>query len=900
MAKISGSYTSISRGVSQQVPEARLEGQHEEQVNMISDPVNGLTRRHGTQLGGEALFNITAAIPKTGPTRDAMRGFRVFDYNLDGVEYAVLYPTVPVTSDPDYAAHSFLLSLSLRAFRKNKVPGTGPDYPYGGFLNVSYANTNTENILKQGIGAITQVGKYLLLAPNLPTAQAAGTDAWMATTNRRRGVIWVRGGAYARKFKVAVILDGTLYGAEYTTPSASYGGILNTSDIPYGDPDYTKRVNDRVNAYNSAVTAWIGTSGAAVQPPQIAAALATALENNTGNQGLFVARGAHIYAEYNGLFAISVDDGGDGTLLRSVHQTVKSAELVSDQHWAGKIIQVQADTDAPAYYLKAVAVDGQSILGPVRWEECPRITIPTPASPFLIATVYQPTGYLLIADSPQSMRSSFGYASEGLPDIGARKVGDDESSPLPHWWGKKITYMSTFQDRLVIGAGAVITMSETSNYFNFFRASTLTVKDNDPVEVFALGAEDDTIRHSVIFDKSLLLFGDKQQYSIDGRVPVTPATTTVIQSSAVEDATDAAPVAVGDLVFFAKRRENTAQLYQIEIGDVQDTSNSSDVGLQLSDYLPGRPVEILATTSPNVVLVRCEGAPRSVFLFRYIDRGRERVLDSWSRFDYGEGWGEIMGMTLHQDKVLFIVHREAVTVDGTLWTGRNGDWGWICVEAQSLLTSVSNEPYLDSWRPYKWFDEVYDPGRTRAWWNQPWLTTAVRKPSPYWLHGHKPALAGEAALKADLPTLSVDHLVVGLEYPAYVTLTSPYRRDNKDTALTVGRLTVNKLEVAYKDSGGFTAQVVTRYGLVPQYTPFNWVSVETPYGVTTSLKFNGRLLGAADNLVGVQPVSTGMIPCFIGRDSRQYKLTLSANGWQPLTITSIGWTGQWFYNAQRA
>ena len=37
MAKISGSYQSLSRGVSQQVPEARLDGQHPEQVNMISD-----------------------------------------------------------------------------------------------------------------------------------------------------------------------------------------------------------------------------------------------------------------------------------------------------------------------------------------------------------------------------------------------------------------------------------------------------------------------------------------------------------------------------------------------------------------------------------------------------------------------------------------------------------------------------------------------------------------------------------------------------------------------------------------------------------------------------------------------------------------------------------------------
>lgn len=893
MAKISGSYESISRGVSQQVPEARLDGQHTEQVNMLTDPVNGLTRRHGTAAIGEILINSSGRVPVTGNTRRGLRNMRVFDYNLNGNEYVLTYPTFPVTSDPGFSAHATVMQAAVQLYKKTKAGGVSDTPP--GFMSVAYANPGTQTRMNQGVSAVTQVGRFVLLAPRLGTPQGPAEDSWMAVANRKRGVIWVRGGAYARKFTITVSLDGNTYSAEYITPSASYSGILTTADIPAGDAEYTKKVNDRVNAYNSAVTAWIGTAGAATQPPAIAHGLAQALETVTGNQGFFGARGAHIYAEYAGLTAISVDDGGDGTLLRAVHQTVRSADLLSDQHWGGKVVQVQADVNSPAYYLKATPVDGLSVSGPVRWEECPRIGMPPAAFPFIIGTLVNTT--LHLADSPAALRAAVPTATQGLPDFAVRHVGDEETSPVPHWWGMPIHFLYMFQDRLVVGSGAVLSMSETSGYFNFFRSSSLTVKDNDPVEVYALGAEDDTIRHAVIFDKSLLLFGDKQQYSIDGRIPVTPATTTVIQSSAVEDATDAAPVAVGDLVFFAKRREDSCQLYQIEVGDVQDTSNSTDVGLQLSDYLPGRPVELLASTSPNVVLVRCEGAPRSVFLFRYIDRGRERVLDSWSRFDYGTAWGEIIGMTMSRDRVLFVVHRETYHDDGVSWPGASGGWGWLCVEEQSLLSSMSDVPYLDSTR--KW-TQFASGAPTRSWHNQPWLTTAVRKPSPYWLHGHTPAPAGAAALKADFPSLTDADLVVGLGFHAYVTLTSPFRRDNKDVALTVGRLTVNKVEVSYKNSGGFTASVVSRYGLATKYTPFNWTSVETPYGVTTSLKFNGHVLGALDSLLGIQPVSTGTTPCFIGRDSREYSLTLAANGWQPFTITSIGWTGQWFYNAKRA
>jgi len=47
-----GTYRSLIQGVSQQTPQERLDGQLGAQVNMLSDPVNGLRRRTGTKLHG--------------------------------------------------------------------------------------------------------------------------------------------------------------------------------------------------------------------------------------------------------------------------------------------------------------------------------------------------------------------------------------------------------------------------------------------------------------------------------------------------------------------------------------------------------------------------------------------------------------------------------------------------------------------------------------------------------------------------------------------------------------------------------------------------------------------------------------------------------------------------------
>jgi hypothetical protein len=95
MAKVSGSYESVIRGVSQQVPQDRRSGQHKEQINMISDPVRGLARRHGSlrvnamDLGGPTPDDVIASTPR----------HRTFTATLNGTDYDFIYRTAEVPTD---------------------------------------------------------------------------------------------------------------------------------------------------------------------------------------------------------------------------------------------------------------------------------------------------------------------------------------------------------------------------------------------------------------------------------------------------------------------------------------------------------------------------------------------------------------------------------------------------------------------------------------------------------------------------------------------------------------------------------------------------------------------------------------------------------------------------------
>lgn len=842
--KVSNSYGSVVRGVSQQTASQRLDGQHEEQVNMLSDPVEGLSRRRGSIYASEQNLGSNLGT-------DYMRGIRTFDVTIAGVDYVVTYPTLSAPGGSWLSA--------IKAYRKDNNTWCNA------VINSS-DSLITSGMMDTGIASITQVGRYIIMAPNATVfGGGGGSGGWAGFNNQRYGIFWVRGGAYSRQYKLEVVVNGIRRTATYTTPAAAYQGTLDTSDIPATvpdgsggtkpNPDYTKLVNDRVNAYNSAVTQWIASAGAAIQPPAIAASLTAALNAVMPAGSTVLANGPYIYVENFDLDDMSGSDGGDGSFLRTTYLVTTAVDQLSAQHFPGKIMKIQAKEGDPSFYMKAVAMNGTTGFGPVTWEETAGTVSATPF-PFIVASVAD--GALHMASLPLYMRTlNAAYAT--LPDMGQRVAGDDVSSPTPAFENQRINHVAQFQDRLVVVNGSVVSMSRTGDYFNFYRETNLTVRDDDPIQVYALGSEADIIRHSLIFDKSMVMFGDKQQYSIDGRIPITPSTGTVIQSSAHEDATDAAPISNGQLVFFGKARETSAKMYQIEIGNVQDTTNAVEVSLQLTDYLGGKPVQMIGTTSPDLILFRTSGNYNRIGVFRYVDTKQGRILDAWSSWKYSPDIGEIVALSRYKDQVLILHHKVTGGVSHYV----------MC--KQSLLANRPDTPYLDAQRPY---------GSSSAALGVAGQVTVVMGN-----HAHRyeraPGVTGALAnLQADYPTLTSSDVRQGFDFDAYTDLTSPFRRDQNGNVIVTGRLTIGRVDVSFKQTSGLDAFVTT------------------DFGTTQNLHFIGRLLGGFSSTFKV-PVEDGSVPVFVGKESREYIMRLQALPGKPLTITVLEWTGQYFYNTRR-
>ncbi len=871
MGAVSGSYASITRGVSEQVPHERKPGQHTEQINMLSDPVRGTARRHGSYKLDEKRFatgitgaNIAAAFSVAQADAKLHKARTAY---FDGVEYSVLLRTA--------AAPVGTTLPGVWCINKD----TGTILP----TVRPVTDTTLDAMLSGGASAFCNVGDYVFIAGNTIVPALTETDNHGAQANQKLVAVWVRGGAYSRTFtvKLSYTTSGgtTVKTFSYKTKASSYPGVLDTSGILYSDPEYQKKINDANADYNTAATQWIGEAAEDIQPDNIAeqlkvaAAAVSVTATRIGSTLTFDLGSGIISAD------VSVDDGGDGTLLRGVGSEVSAADLVTTTHYVGKVVKIRPESvdGSDAYYLKAEPkIPGQTGWTEVIWRESAGVT-QTPTTALIYGTVSGGTFY--IASSATKLTSILAGTH---PEIQPSVVGDEVSSPAPSFFGKKISYLGLFQDRLVVGTGATLFFSRNGDYLNWFRQSTLTVADDDPVEAFALGSEDDTITHSATYDKNLFLFGKRKQYAVSGRTVLTPKANSIIPMTAFEDATDAAPVQSGNLLFYSKPRQvrstvQSSSVYQLQIGVVADSPESYDVSQQLDKYIKGTPLELVAITAkPHSLFLRTTDLTNGMYVYRYIDTqgGNERLWDSWSRWEWDATLGVVAGISEHNGAVLAMTVRKAPE-NGAATHGL-----WLCLDKFTLDSGLSDYPYVDSMRTYS----EYAAAGATAWMHDE-HTTATAAAAVSFDSTVNEFLLGTTGDKlqtlVDAYPAKTGAMWVGVQYPASFTPTNPYIKDRNEKAVLDGRLTFSRIALSIVDSGGLTV-TVERRGVAKE-----------------ALQFNGRRTGYSTSALGRQPIVTDRLSAAVGSEVRECAVTVAANSWLPLTVSAIGWRGQFFNHTRR-
>lgn len=859
---------------------------------MLSDPVRGLVRRNGMVLEDQ-IIDVLAGTETDDATADSF-SFRTYSYLADGRDLDLIYRSRPkVGSTGNHLA-------GLLAY--DKTPGSG------GFVPVvqSDADTGLTAFLDGGISAAVSIGDYVLFAGASVTPTYTAVDRVNGQTYSNSAVAWVRGGAYGRQYVVYAkrASDGALFTASYTTMASTYPNALDTSVIAATDPEYQKKVNDLTYAYNSAVNKWISDASKDIAPDSIAAKLVTAF-TTAGFTG-WTRNGSHI--GHTDVAYIKVTDGGDGSMLVAVRSETSAADEVTDMHYPGKVVKVapKAASDK-AFYLRADRKDGVTTgtdLQPVIWREAAG-TLQTPTTVFAIGLYHE--GSFYVASSPTLLQGLV-LAETGdtltVPNYVPSASGDTDSAEPPHFFGKKITALALFQDRLVVASDSVVNLSRVGDYLNFYRTSVLSVADDDPIEVYSLGSEGDVIRQAGTYDRSLLLAGDKYHYMMNGRQVHTPATASISVQLTIANTAGARPQATGPFMFWLKEdtQLGSSRLLQVKQGAFQDSPQLDDVSRQLRDYVNGTPAEMVVLSSPDVVFVRTEhflksvgGFPRArpwgLYVYQFMDdTDSRRLTDAWGAWEWSTSLGTPIGVTAlpTADGIMLYTLAWGMNEDGTPVRA-------VLAQSASARPDPTGLPYLDGLRKAEDAEEdgLFTPaaspfvrgvtftanGAKNSY--TPILSTTDNArfaglEHPHYTMGDAPpesvdpfrwaGVAGNhSTFLAEYPDAPTDDLWTGVAFPAYVDITPPFVRDHKGKAKTWGRLVLNRLRATLIRTAGFEATYVDHIG------------------TKTTQHFVGRF----------RRLDYG-VNMWIGRDAREVQVRLAAKDWLPLTINSLEWAGQWF------
>ena len=115
----------------------------------------------------------------------------------------------------------------------------------------------------------------------------------------------------------------------------------------------------------------------------------------------------------------------------------------------------------------------------------------------------------------------------------ARRAGDDSSNPFPSFVSTndtpniKIQNIFFFKNRLGLLSRENVILSESGHFFNFFRTTTLSLLDSDPIDVAVASNRVTNLKSAIGFQENIILFSESGQFVLKGGEILTPSTISV-------------------------------------------------------------------------------------------------------------------------------------------------------------------------------------------------------------------------------------------------------------------------------------------------------------------------------------------------------------------------------------
>lgn len=606
----------LTGGVSQQPANSRPIGQCENSVNAVPHPIEGLTKRppanHVKELmtapsntpfiqpiNRSASEQYVVVIDGTGTS-----GVKVFD--LDGVEQTV-------NVDSNVAAAYLTSSTPRDTFKMTTV------------ADVSFiANTSTTVAMDTSV-----TSKYSLDLTSPPY----------------EALIDVKGSpASYEDLTLRVLLsDINLFnqGADDTTNTdehdhPQFGSRRVIDGIKLDGNMSARMIASRINSESDYNATNRTTSASPAVGGNAAAVRGERQDNNTST--VYLRNVASPEADFN----LTVDDGLNNALFLGIKDKVDNFSDLPPIAKHNMLIEVAGspETEIDDYYVRfdrdGASTDG---VGKGRWVETTAGGLNNnydfDTMPLIL--IRRPDNQFDLKRADGVDPSSNVHADVKYEDFkfAPRQVGDALTNPNPSFVGLKITDIAFFKNRLVFISGENVILSETAQYFNFFRTTLTALKDSAPIDVTVGGTSVNKLEAAVPFADQLVLFSSQAQFTLQGEGVLTPKTVSITPATNFDITSNLRPSVSGNSLFFGFPRGSFSGLreyYKTNDTDVQ--FDAIEISRDVPKYINGTIKTIASSSHENLVVALTDTDPTSLYVYRYFMAGTQRVQSAWTKFTF--------------------------------------------------------------------------------------------------------------------------------------------------------------------------------------------------------------------------------------------------------------------------
>lgn len=862
MGKKTGSWDRPIQGISQQTDKDRISGQCTLQENFTPSPLYGLKKRIGSQHVAKIFDTLSPLALVYSYSRGNEEDYlivvepnsypKVFDVqgNEKVVNAGTLSDTYLKVSDPvasmtmaTIADYTFILNKDVVVSAGEEVTQVNPALA---IVYCQYATYGRDYIINAGG---VEIAKY--------TTRDGSVSSHIADVKTNNVVE-----------KLA---------AQITTTTAKAESALAYLD----SPDMKVRTEESVSYVNSVTNRDRGGAGVAVISFSGTTLTIDASDADAGdfldiNYSPVGASAGEYTSEVFGntiyvtrvdgaRFSIETIDGSDGDDLIAVQDRVSTVSKLPPYAPEGYVIKIQNNEgfDANSYWLKATTSgDATDQTGSeIRWVE-------TLAQGEKYKLDMGTMPHILVSEADGTFTLSYGEWED-------KKVGNELTNPYPSFLDNSIQSIGTFQNRLVVTSREAAVFSRSNLFFNFFRESTQTETDADPIDVFADSDDINFLVHSSVLDGDIVFFAENGQFLISGNTPITKGNIIFKRVTSYPFNTKAKPAVTGESVMFSFSTGRYAGIREMFTDSLTDTKRARPITEHVAEYIDGVPLEL--TTSPNInkLVIRTDKSDNTLYVYDWLWSGDQKVQSAFHKWVMS---GTILFTKFIRDELYIVIDRgDGVYIESVPLANDEDDKGLEFSIRADRRADVTANYIAGKWVfdvPYPLADDAVLVLGEDCWESDKgtsiiWDTDG----SSYWTYDDL------ADVQSGVVSCS---LVLGSPFTSKYIPTQPFILDYNGRVNDIDRFTLNTVTINYVSTGSLLISVRDKF------SRREW-----------KYEYNGRMMNSYNNKVGFAPLDAGSYKFPVRLLADSSVIEISSDDYRPLILRDMSWDGQHKQRGQR-